>query len=65
MAGFAVNLKYLLQNPRARQECRADATGFIESDFLQKLGVPMENFEIKANKGTKVGFGVMYIPTNP
>lgn len=56
MAGFALNLKLLLQKPQARQKCRANASYYIENDFLQELGIPMTNFEIRASNGTKDGF---------
>ncbi|XP_062849282.1 galactosylgalactosylxylosylprotein 3-beta-glucuronosyltransferase 3 [Trichomycterus rosablanca] len=52
MAGFAVSLKLVLANPKARFDGNAQM-GFLESSFLQDL-VTMEELEPKADMCTKV-----------
>lgn len=51
MAGFAVSVDYLLQNPNATMPYKA---GHEEDQFLKSLGLKMEDIEPKANNCTEV-----------
>jgi beta-1,3-glucuronyltransferase S len=51
MAGFAVSVELLLQNPNASMPYKA---GHEEDQFLKSLGLKMEEIEPKANNCTEV-----------
>jgi Glycosyltransferase family 43 len=51
MAGFAVSVDYLLQNPNATMPYKA---GHEEDQFLKSLGLKLEDIEPKANNCTEV-----------
>ncbi|KAG5266808.1 hypothetical protein AALO_G00236460 [Alosa alosa] len=53
MAGFAVNLRVILSNPRAQFKRRGAKPGMQESDFLKQI-TKVEDLEPKANNCTKV-----------
>ena len=54
MAGFAVNLRLILQHPTASFS-NAVQRGYQESTLLTGLGVMLSDLEPKANSCTKVG----------
>lgn len=51
MAGFAVNVEYLLKFPNATMPFRA---GYEEDRFLRSLGVTLDMIEPKADSCTQV-----------
>lgn len=51
MAGFAVNIEYLLKFPNATMPFRA---GYEEDRFLRSLGVTLDMIEPKAQSCTEV-----------
>ncbi|XP_076830468.1 galactosylgalactosylxylosylprotein 3-beta-glucuronosyltransferase 2 isoform X1 [Brachyhypopomus gauderio] len=53
MAGFAVNLKVVLENPRALFKRRGAKPGMQESDFLKQI-TTVEDLEPKAHNCTQV-----------
>lgn len=51
MAGFAVNIEFLLKNPNATMPYKA---GYEEDRFLRSLGLTLDQIEPKANGCTQV-----------
>lgn len=51
MAGFAVNIEYLLKFPNATMPYRA---GYEEDKFLRSLRLSLDEIEPKANSCTQV-----------
>jgi hypothetical protein len=51
MAGFAVNVEFLLNHPNATMPYKA---GYEEDQFLSSLGLTLEDIEPKADSCTKV-----------
>ena len=51
MAGFAVNIEYLISNPNATMPYKA---GYEEDQFLRSLGLQLEDIEPKADSCTQV-----------
>lgn len=51
MAGFAVSLDYLEQNPGATMPYKA---GFEEDEFLKSIGLKMDDIEPKANNCSEI-----------
>ena len=52
MAGFAVNLRLIQDKPDV---WFGGLPGYLETNFLTKIGVAVENLEPKADNCTKVG----------
>uniref|UniRef100_A0A336LV95 Galactosylgalactosylxylosylprotein 3-beta-glucuronosyltransferase n=1 Tax=Culicoides sonorensis TaxID=179676 RepID=A0A336LV95_CULSO len=51
MAGFAINLEVIFQNPNATMPYKA---GYEEDEFLKSIDLKIENIEPKANNCTEV-----------
>lgn len=51
MAGFAVNLKFLSQNPGASMPYKA---GYEEDHFLKSLTIKIDDIEVKAANCTEI-----------
>lgn len=51
MAGFAFNLQFFLNNPKAKMPYKV---GYEEDYFIRSLGVKLDELEPKANKCTEV-----------
>lgn len=51
MAGFAVNLEYLIRSPNATMPYKA---GYEEDEFLKSIGLKMTDIEPKANNCSEV-----------
>jgi hypothetical protein len=61
MAGFAVNLKSVLEHPEL--SFRDDArVGYLESIVLETLGIPYWDLEVKAKNATEVSFSAIFSP---
>lgn len=58
MAGFAVNIEFLLQHPNATMPYKA---GYEEDRFLRSLGLTLDQIEPKANGCTQVNFYLVLI----
>ncbi|KAG8326115.1 hypothetical protein J6590_050446 [Homalodisca vitripennis] len=62
MAGFAVNVEYLLKYPNATMPFRA---GYEEDRFLRSLGITLDMIEPKADSCTQVNnhnINIQYLP---
>lgn len=53
MAGFAVNVEFLLNHPNATMPYKA---GYEEDQFLRSLGLMLEDIEPKADSCTQVKY---------
>lgn len=51
MAGFAVNIEYLLKHPEASMPYKA---GYEEDHFLRSLNITIDDIEAKADGCTQV-----------
>lgn len=57
MAGFAVNIEFLLKFPNATMPFKA---GYEEDMFLRSLGITLDEIEPKADDCTEVNTLVVY-----